>query len=244
MKIELFGDYKRSKFIEFDSNISELGITGDMFPSDSFIHVICNVRMDEDLARVDGQVVLSAVLECSRCLELFGHDIIGDFSLVVRRLKKGEVIPHDYDDDEEEDESTEMEGKPAKDTDVTITKDSKIPLLTIHLFNPKTIPTAHTLSSPLLLIGAIGNMQFINKKTNEVSTAESHTIGLSNLGQIQLKPGNKVGSTLGIRCWKPKKMRNYKIVGKLIGFESLKLLEIDSQDKIKQIAAKLAKYCD
>ncbi len=147
-------------------------------------------------------------------------------------------------DDEEEDESTEMEGKPAKDTDVTITKDSKIPLLTIHLFNPKTIPTAHTLSSPLLLIGAIGNMQFINKKTNELSNAESHTIGLSNLGQIQLKSGNKVGSSLGINCWKPKKMRNYKIVGKLIGFESLKLLEIDSQDKIKKIAAKLAGYCD
>ena len=147
-------------------------------------------------------------------------------------------------DDEEEDESTEMEGKPAKDTDVTITKDSKIPLLTIHLFNPKTIPTAHTLSSPLLLIGAIGNMQFLDRKTDGVSPAESHTIGLSNLGQIQLKPGNQVGSSLGIRCWKPKKMRNYKIVGKLIGFESLKLLEIDSQDKIKQIAAKLAKYCD
>ena len=147
-------------------------------------------------------------------------------------------------DDEEEDESTEMEGKPAKDTDVTITKDSKIPLLTIHLFNPATIPTTHTLSSPLLLIGAIGNMQFLDRKTDGVSPAESHTIGLSNLGQIQLKPGNQVGSSLGIRCWKPKKMRNYKIVGKLIGFESLKLLEIDSQDKIKQIAAKLAKYCD
>ncbi|MCK4819349.1 hypothetical protein KA005_26490, partial [bacterium] len=87
-------------------------------------------------------------------------------------------------DDEEEDESTEMEGKPAKDTDVTITKDSKIPLLTIHLFNPATIPTAHTLSSPLLLIGAIGNMQFLDRKTDEVSPAESHTIGLSNLGQI------------------------------------------------------------
>ena len=147
-------------------------------------------------------------------------------------------------DEEEEDESAEMEGKPAKDTDVTITKDSKIPLLTIHLFNPGTIPTTNTLSSPLLLIGAIGNMQFIDKKTNEVSTAESHTIGLSNLGQIQLKPGNQVGSPLGIRCWKPKKMRNYKIVGKLIGFESIKLLEIDSQDKIKQVATKLAEYCD
>jgi len=157
---------------------------------------------------------------------------------IRNNAKLGEI------DEEEEDESAEMEGKPAKDTDVTITKDSKIPLLTIHLFNPATIPTAHTLSSPLLLIGAIGNIQFIDKKTDEVSNAESHTIGLSNLGQIQLKPGNQIGNSISIRCWKPKKMRNYKIVGKLIGFESLKLLEIDSQDKIKQVAAKLAEYCD
>ena len=51
-------------------------------------------------------------------------------------------------DEEEDDEGAEMEGKPAKDTDITILKDSKIPLVTIHLFNPKSIPTAHTLSYP------------------------------------------------------------------------------------------------
>ncbi len=106
MKIELFGDYKRSNFIEFDNKISELGITGDMFPSDSFIHVICNVKMDENIARVEGQVVSSPVLECSRCLEPFKHKVTGKFSLVVRRLKKGEVIAHNYDNDEEEDRDT------------------------------------------------------------------------------------------------------------------------------------------
>ena len=147
-------------------------------------------------------------------------------------------------DEEEEDEGIEIEEKHAKDTDITIVRDTKIPLLTIHMFNPRTIPTAHMLSSPLLLIGAIGYMQFVDKKTDKVSTEDSHTIGLSNLGQIYLKPDNQVGSPLGIRCWKPKNMRNFKIVGKLIGFESIKLLEIDSQDEIKQIAAKLAGYCD
>ena len=147
-------------------------------------------------------------------------------------------------DEEEEDEGVEIVEKHGKDTDVTIARDTKIPLLTIHMFNPRTIPTAHTLSSPLLLIGAIGDMQFVDRKTDKVSTEDSHTIGLSNLGQIYLKPGNQVGSPVGIRCWKPKNMRNFKIVGKLIGFESTKLLEIDSQDKIKQIAAKLAGYCN
>ena len=103
MKIELFGDHERSSVIEFDSDISELGIGGDLFPSESIIHIICNLRTDEDLTRFEGQVVSSAVLECSRCLKLFGHDIAGNFSLVVRRLKKGEVIPRNYEDDEEED---------------------------------------------------------------------------------------------------------------------------------------------
>ena len=143
--------------------------------------------------------------------------------------------------DDEEDEG--VEEKHGKDTDVTITRDTKIPLLTIHMFNPRTIPAAHTLSSPLLLIGAIGDMQFVDKKTGKVSTEDSHTIGLSNLGQIYLKPGNQVENPVGIRCWKPKNMLNFKIQGKLIGFESIKLLEIDSQDKIKEIAKKLVVYC-
>ena len=146
-------------------------------------------------------------------------------------------------DEEEEDEGVEIEEKHGKDKDVTIARDTKIPLLTIHMFNPKTIPTAHTLSSPLLLIGAIGDMQFVDGKTGKVSTEDSHAIGLSNLGQIHLKPSNQVGSPVGIRCWKPKNIRNFKIQGKLIGFESIILLEMDSQDKIKEIAKKLVGYC-
>jgi len=146
-------------------------------------------------------------------------------------------------DEEEEDDGGESEEKASKDTDVTVTKDTKIPLLTVHMFNPRTIPTAHTLSSPLLLIGAIGELQFLDRKTGMVSDADSHTIGLSNLGQLHLKPGNKVGSSTGIRCSKPKKMRVFKVQGKLIGFESMKLLEIDSQEKIKKIAQTLTGYC-
>jgi len=108
MRIDLFGDQERYSVIELDSDINELGINEDVFPSDSIIHIICKVRRDEDLIRVEGKVVSSAVLECSRCLEPFGYDITGEFSIVVRRLKKGEVIPHDYEDVEEEDRDNLM----------------------------------------------------------------------------------------------------------------------------------------
>ena len=43
---------------------------------------------------------------------------------------------------------------------------------------------------------------------------------------------------------KPKSMRKFKLEGKLLGFESVKLLEIDSQEKIKKIAKKLVKFCE
>lgn len=153
-------------------------------------------------------------------------------------------IEEEEEEVDEEDDGVETEGKPGKDKDVTITKDTIMPLLTIHLFQPKTIPTAHTLFSPELLIGALGKLSFVDRKTGESSLANSHTIGLSNLGQIHLKPTNQAGNSLGIRCWKPKSMRNYKIQGKLLGFESLKLLEIDSQDKVKEVAKKLCSFSE
>lgn len=151
------------------------------------------------------------------------------------------------DEDEEEMEDVddpELEEKPGKDTDVTITPDMIIPLINIHLFTPRTIPTSHTLSSPVLLIGALGEFRFVDKKTGKPSDAASHSIGLSNLGQLYIKPNSQVGSRLGISCWKPKSMKNYKIEGKLLHVESIKLLEIDSQEKIKEIAKKLAGFCD
>ena len=161
--------------------------------------------------------------------------------MYIKDSTEGEDIDEvDVDDDE----GIEAEEKPGKDTDVTITKEMIIPLLNVHLFKPRTIPTAHTLSSPELLIGAIGNLEFVDRKTGNISDAASHTMGLSNLGQIYLKPNSKVDNTLGIRCWKPKPMKKYKVQGKLVGFESIKLLEIDSQEKIKEIAKKLSGYCE
>ena len=39
-------------------------------------------------------------------------------------------------------------------------------------------------------------------------------------------------------------MKKYKMEGKLVGFESTRLLDIDSQDGIKDIADRLVGYCE
>lgn len=157
---------------------------------------------------------------------------------------KDSTDAEEIDEEEVQEEDIEAEEKAGKDTDITITKNTIIPILTIHLFTPKTIPSAHTLSSPELLIGAIGNLEFVDRKTKKISEDISHTIALSSLGQMSLKPNNLVGNTLGVRCWKPKSMRNYIVQGKLIAFDSMNLLEIDNQEKIKEIAKKLSAYCE
>ena len=38
-------------------------------------------------------------------------------------------------------------------------------------------------------------------------------------------------------------MKKYKLEAKLVGFESKRLLEIDSQEKIKEVADTLIKLC-
>lgn len=150
----------------------------------------------------------------------------------------GVVEEEDIEDDDDGLDDTEK----GKDTDISIHRDMILPLLTVHLFKPKTIPTSHALTSPELLIGAIGNIEFVDRKTGKASESVSHNIGLSNLGQIYLKPDSPIGGTLGIRCGKPKSMRTYKLQAKILSFESIKLLEIDSQEKIKDIAQKLSGY--
>jgi hypothetical protein len=37
-------------------------------------------------------------------------------------------------------------------------------------------------------------------------------------------------------------MKKYRLVGKIIGFESMRLLEFDSQEKIRLLADKLAAF--
>jgi len=143
----------------------------------------------------------------------------------------------------EEEEANDLEEKAGKDTDITITSATKVAMVTLHLFTPKTIPSAHTLSSPLLLTGVLSNFEFVDKKNGQPVRNSEQVIGLANLGQITLKTDNKVGASLGIRCWKPKSMRKNKLQGTLIGFDARPLLEIDSQSKIKDIADRLVSYC-
>jgi len=104
MKIDLFRDYSRNSVIKIGAKICDLDIGIDEFSFDDDIHVICSMQKDMDLARIEGEVNASPILECSRCLKSFRQDIVGYFSIVARHLRKGETVPVYSDDDKNEDE--------------------------------------------------------------------------------------------------------------------------------------------
>ncbi len=111
------------------------------------------------------------------------------------------------------------------------------------LFSPNTIPSVQTLKSPQLLLGALGNMRFVEKKnTAQPGNPASPSLALSNLVQIPVSPLSRVGGTVLVDCW-GKAMGRYKLEVTLVGFESRRLLEIDTEEKIGQIADKLAEFC-
>ena len=149
-------------------------------------------------------------------------------------------------EDDEPEEEPENEGgeivKAGKE-ELTITPDLRIPFVSLFLFSPKTIPSVRTLEPPQLLLGALGNMRFVEKKTGQPSNLESPSLALSNLVQVPVSPGSKVGDTVRVGCWRPKAMRRFKLEATLVGFESRRLLEMDSQEKIGEIADKLAAFC-
>ena len=148
-------------------------------------------------------------------------------------------------DDEPEEEPENEGGEIAKagKEELTITPELRIPFVSLFLFSPKTIPTVQTLESPQLLLGALGNMRFVEKKQGQPGNLESPSLALSNLVQVPVSPGSKVGDTVRVDCWRPKAMRRYKLEVTLVGFESRRLLEIDTEDKIGEIADKLAAFC-
>jgi hypothetical protein len=148
-------------------------------------------------------------------------------------------------DDEPDDEPENEGGEPTKagKQELTITPDLKIPFVSLFLFTPKTIPSAQTLESPQLLLGAVGNMRFFEKKTGQPSNLESPKLALSNLVQIPVAPNSKVGDAVHVDCWRPKAMRKYRLGATLLGFESRRLLEIDTEEKIGAIADQLAAFC-
>ncbi len=145
----------------------------------------------------------------------------------------------------EEDESSEEEefdtGKLGKE-ELPITSDLRIPFVHISLFDPKVIPTARTLASPSLCIGAIGDMSFVEKRSGEPASPDSPVMSLSNLANIRVKSTHKLGDRIRMNVWKPARMKKYKLLGKLVGFDKSRLLEVDSQEKIRALAEKLVAY--
>ena len=104
MKIEVFGNRERSEIIELDCNTDDLGISEKVLPSESTVHVTYTVRRSGELARVEGTAGLPVELECSMCLEPYKREVSGEFLIVVRRLKKGEVRTRAQSEDDESDD--------------------------------------------------------------------------------------------------------------------------------------------
>jgi hypothetical protein len=144
---------------------------------------------------------------------------------------------------EEEPENDGAEVTKVGKQELTITPDLRIPFVSLFLFPPNTIPSVQTLESPQLLLGAVGNMRFLEKKTGQPGNLESPSLALSNLVQIPVSPDSKVGGTVRVDCWRPKAMRKYKLEATLVGFEHRRLLELDTEEKIGELANKLVAFC-
>jgi len=105
MKIDLWGDSTHEQKVtlpacidDFDLNISDVTFEREF-------RVECTIYRDVDIARIEVRVVAPAEISCARCLVSFHSDIIGEFEIVARHMKKGEVLPEvDAEDDGEADE--------------------------------------------------------------------------------------------------------------------------------------------
>ena len=159
--------------------------------------------------------------------------------IYIRGIGESDDVLEENELDDEEDIDTAKLGK----AELAITPDLRIPFVHIALFEPNTIPTARTLASPSLCIGAIGDMTFVEKRSGAPVSPEAPVMSLSNLANIRVKSTHKSGDTIRINVWKPSRMKKYRLVGKLVGFEKSRLLEIDSQEKIRMLADKLAAFC-
>jgi hypothetical protein len=168
-----------------------------------------------------------------------------------RRLLASAMVVYvkdkDIEDVEEEDEVEEehedegVEIAKAEKNKLMITPDLRVPFVTLFLFSPNTTPRVRTLESPKLLPGALGNMRFVEKKTDKARSLESPSLPLNNLARVRALPDTKVDGKVVVGC-QPRAMRQFKLETTLVGFESRRLLEIDTEDKIVEIAAKLAAF--
>ena len=103
MKLEIFEDNRKRDVIKVDSSPQDLDVDSKEFSFCDNIHLNCNFQRDVDIVSLQCEVWSRVRLECSRCLDEFERDIKEQFSLVARRLRKGEILP-DYSENEGDDE--------------------------------------------------------------------------------------------------------------------------------------------
>ncbi len=149
-----------------------------------------------------------------------------------------DTLEEDEQDDDEQD--TEKAGK----AEVSISEKMRIPFVQVSLFAPRTIPSVRTLSSPMLYLGALGGLSFVDKKTGGPAKPESPALAISNLANIPLRGAKKKGDAIEVPCWGPGRMKKFKLRGQLVGFEARRLLEIDSQERIQELAERLIGFCE
>ena len=107
MKLEIFRDYKERDVIKIDCDPQTLNIESEDFSFCDTIHFTCNYTSDCDVVRLNCEVQARVIMQCVRCLDDFESDLTGNFSLVVRKLRKGEIKP-DYSDDESENDESKL----------------------------------------------------------------------------------------------------------------------------------------
>lgn len=106
MKIELFESHKRDYTVDFNCTPDEIGVESiEGYTFDNPIRVFCSVHTSDDLAVLKVKVKTEVIVECARCLETFDEAVSGEFSLVVRKLRKGEILRSPSDESEESDEN-------------------------------------------------------------------------------------------------------------------------------------------
>ena len=107
MELELFSTHEQQYVIEFECNPYELDVISEELSFDGNIHIVCKIDKDADIIRIRGEVQLSMIMECARCLAKFIEAIKGEFELVVQKLRKSESLPL-YTEDKIDDEETRL----------------------------------------------------------------------------------------------------------------------------------------
>ena len=154
---------------------------------------------------------------------------------MVLFAKGGKLEEEGFEEEEiEEIEETELK----KDNELTLSESTKVPFALVWLYPSRTIPTFENLSSPLFITGVLGNFKFMDKRSGEYVKIEDPNLSISNLVQIRVKPSHKAHDKIIQNCWKPKKMKKYKVEAELLSFNSCRLLEIDSHEKILKMVEK------